>query len=85
MGEEKKRDQGTEGGPPKPIPVIDARIGDEEQNGKQEGKRKNREWVPKPATQDHSVASYDAQRSYGEPILFTSPAHRGYIYYYYFY
>ena len=55
---------------------------DEEQNGKQKKEReRNRERVPNPSTQDHSVASYDAQESYGEPILFTSPAHRGiYIY-----
>ena len=78
MREVKERDRGIEGGPLKPIPGIDARIGDEEQNGKQKKeKERNKERVPNPATQDHSVASYDAQGSYGEPILFTSPAHRG--------
>ena len=42
--------------------AIDAVIGDEEQNGKH--KRKiNKEWVPNPATLDHSVASYDAKGS----------------------
>ena len=36
-----------------------------------EQKERNWEWVPNPATLDHSVASYDAQGSYGEPIIFT--------------
>ena len=44
---------------------------------RREQKERNREQVPNSATLDHSVASYDAQGSYGEPILFTSPAHRG--------
>ena len=47
------------------------RIGDEEQNGKQENKNKETgSEFPNPATLDHSVA-YDAQGSHGEPILFT--------------
>ena len=33
-------------------------------------KERNREWVPNPATLDHSVTSYDKQGSYGEPFLF---------------
>ena len=54
--------------------TIDALIGDEEKNIKQKKeKERNREQVPNPATLDYSVASYDAQGSYGEPILFTSP------------
>ena len=56
-----------------------ALIVDEEQNGKRKRKKRNREWYPNPATLDYSVASYDMQESYGEPILFTSPAHRGRI------
>ena len=46
MGEErrKKRDRGTEGGPPKPIPDIDAPIGDEEQNGKEKKVVKSFKW-----------------------------------------
>ena len=41
-----------------------------------EQKERNREQVPNPATQDHSVTSYDVQGSYGE-TSFYPPAHRG--------
>ena len=47
---------------------------DEEQNGKQKKKKETGSGSP---TQDHSVTTYDAQGSYGEPILFTFPAHMG--------
>ena len=58
---------------PTPSRATDALIGDEEQNGKQKKlkKKRNRGRVPIPATLDHSVASYDAQKSYDEPIRFT--------------
>ena len=47
--EEKERDRGTEGGPPKPIPGMDAQIGNKEKNGKQKmEKERNREQVPNP-------------------------------------
>ena len=52
--------------PPTPARTSDALIGDEEHNGHQ--KKKNREWVPNPATLDHWVASYDAQGRYGGAI-----------------
>ena len=52
--------------------AIDALIGDEGQNGKRKKKNKEAERVPNPDTLDHSVASYDVQGSYDEPILFTS-------------
>ena len=40
-------------------------------NEKQEKEQKERktERAPNPATLDHSVAFYDGQGSYGEPIL----------------
>ena len=47
---------------------------------RREQKERNGERVPNPATLDNSVASYDVQGSYGEPVLVTPPAHRGYIY-----
>ena len=50
--------------PPTPTRAIDALIGDEEQNEEQ-----NKERTPNPATLDHSVASYNPQGSWGEPIL----------------
>ena len=51
----------------------DALIGDEEKNGKQKRtKRKKRGLGFLPTTLDHSVASYDAQGSYGEPIIYPS-------------
>ena len=37
---------------------------------RREQKERNREWVRNPSTLDHSVASYDAQGSDIEPILF---------------
>ena len=40
---------------------------------RREQKERSREQVPSPATLEHSVASYDAQGLYSEPILFTSP------------
>ena len=51
--------------------AIDVFIRDEEPNGKQKKRKRNREWVPNPATLDHSFTSYDVQGSYGEPMLFT--------------
>ena len=54
---------------PTPSQTIDVLTGDEEQNRKQKRRKRNRERVPNPAILDHSVASYDAQGSYGEPIL----------------
>ena len=54
--------------------AIDAPIVDEEQNGKQKEKERNRERVPNPVTQDNLVSFYNTQGSYGEPILFTSLA-----------
>ena len=53
--------------PPTPTQLIDALIGDEEQNRKQERKRHNL------GTLDHAVASYDPQGSYGELILLIPP------------
>ena len=38
--------------PSTPFSVTDALIGEEEQNGKQENKKKNRKRVPNPATLD---------------------------------
>ena len=38
---------------------------------KREQKERNRERFPNPANLAHSVVSYDAQGSYGEPIIFT--------------
>ena len=59
--------------PRTPSRVIDALIGDEEQTGKKEReKRKKKERHPNPATLEPSVASYDPQGSYGEPIFFTT-------------
>ena len=59
--------------------ATNALIGDEEQNGKQKRTKETRNGPPNPAIMDHSVAFYDAQRSCGNPILFTHPtqAHRG--------
>ena len=63
MGEErrKERDRGTEG-----------------MKNRTENRRRKKNWerATNPATKDHSVTSYDAQGSYGETTLFTSPAHR---------
>ena len=53
--------RGIEGETPNPIPATDALIGDEEQNGKQ--KERNRERVPNPPTLDHLVAYYNVQGS----------------------
>ena len=51
--------------------ATDALIGGEEQDGNRREQREiNREWFLNPATLYHSVASYDAQGSYGEPYLF---------------
>ena len=55
---------------PTPSQATDALTGDEEQNGKQKRAKRNRERVPNPATLLPSVASYNAQGSYGKPILF---------------
>ena len=53
-----------------PILAIDVLIGDKEQMGKRrENKERNKEQVSNPATLDPSVASYDLQGSYDEPIL----------------
>ena len=70
--EEKERDQGTEGKTPNPTlgNWCTHRGWRTEQK-----KKKKQEWVPNPATLDHSVASYNVKGSYGEPILF-NPAHR---------
>ena len=67
---------------PTPSHATDVLTGDDEQNGKQKRtKRKKQGVVPNPATLDHSVASYDAQGSYGEPIHFNPPpSTQGYIY-----
>ena len=47
---------------------------------RREQKERNRERVPNAATMDHLVASYDAQGSYVEPIIFISRHTGGYIY-----
>ena len=59
---EEERDRGTEN---------DAFIGDEEQRKTEQRKKLE----PNPATLDHSVASYDPQESYGEPIFNLSQAY----------
>ena len=46
---------------PTPSQATDALIGDEEQNGKQENKIKEKERIQNPTTLDHSVTPYDAQ------------------------
>ena len=76
--EEKKGVEVQKGKPPAPTRAINALIGEEEQNEKQkkEQKERNRERAPNPAALDYSVASYDPQGSYGEPILLTTQAHR---------
>ena len=51
---------------PTPSRTNDALIGDEEQNGKRENKKKETEQIQNPATLDHSFATHDAQGSYGE-------------------
>ena len=57
---------------------TNAKKGDEKERTKKKGievqrekKERNREWVPIPATLDHSVGLNDAQGSYGKPILFS--------------
>ena len=73
--------------PPTSSQATDVLMGDEEQNRKQkeELKGRNRELVLNPAILNHSVASYDVQGSYGEPILFTPSAQKGvYIYIFFF-
>ena len=52
---------------------------------RREHKERNRRRVPYTTILDHSDDSYDVQGSYGEPIIFTSPAHRGIIIYIYMY
>ena len=87
MREGRRKGKGSRhrGRTPKPILGINVHIGNEEKNGKHK-KEKERNWerVPNPATQEHSFASYDMQGSYSEPILLTSPAHRGKDIYIYF-
>ena len=58
-----------------PTPVTDALIGGEEQSVKKrrENKERNEEWAFDSAILDPSVASYDPQGSYGEPILLPLP------------
>ena len=57
---------------PTPSQATDVLTGDEEQNGKQKRtKRKKQRASPQSSYPGHSVTSYDAQGSYGEPILFT--------------
>ena len=51
---EGKKDRGTEG----VTPAIDALIGDEEQNEKQEEKERNRAWVLNLVPLEPSVATY---------------------------
>ena len=61
MGEERRKGKGLRhrGQTPKPILGIDAHIGDEEQNEKQnKEKERNREWVPNSATQDLYIYIY---------------------------
>ena len=62
---------------PTSIPEIDALIGEEEQMEKRREKKKNRERISNPATLEPSVASYDPQESYNEPILVTPPGPQG--------
>ena len=70
--------------PPTPTRAIDALIGDEEQNEKQE-KERNRMRGPNPITLGPSVVSYDIQVSHGEPILLIPDPQGGfYIYIYMF-
>ena len=61
---EQKKIEAQRAKPRTPIPATDALIGDEGQTGK-----RNKELVSTPNTLDPSVASYDPQGSYGEPIL----------------
>ena len=51
----------------------DALIRDEEQTVKSENKELNRERTSSPAILDHSVAFYDQQGLYSEPILYPPP------------
>ena len=65
--------------PPSLSRATNALIGNEEQKGKQmKEKKKNREQVPSLATLYYSVASYNAQGSYGESILLTPSGPQGY-------
>ena len=72
MSEEKERDRGTEGEIPAPI----HRGWRSEKKTEERKTERNSQRVPNPATLEHSVASYDAQGSYGEPIRFTHPVYR---------
>ena len=63
-----------------PIPswAFVALIGDEDRKEKQKRTKREKQGAgAQPSYLDHSFSSYDVQESYGEPILFTSPAHRG--------
>ena len=74
--EKKERDQGTSR-------AIDPLRGRRAKWKTEGNKKKETRAIPKPATLNYSVASYDAHGTYGEPILFTlSPGPQGenYIY-----
>ena len=64
---------------PTPSWSIDALMGYEEQSGKQNKKKKNSEWIPKPATLVYGVACYGPHGSNSGPIL-KPPTQRGIIY-----
>ena len=74
---EKKKGSRYRGRNPTSIPVNDALIGEEEQTGKKEREQRNRKQVSNSTTLDPSVASYDPQGSYGEPIFVIPPTQRG--------
>ena len=60
----RKRTKAQRAKPSTQSQAIDAHIGDEERI-----KERKTERYPNPATQDHTVASYDLRGSCGEPIL----------------
>ena len=68
---EEKRYRDTEGETSFPSWAIDALMWEEEQmcGKKEEDTERNREWPYNLATLNHSVASYDQQRSHGKAIL----------------
>ena len=67
--------------PRTPTLAFDALIGDGEQTGKKrENKERNWGRISNITTLDPSVASYDPQEPYGEPILLTPGPQKGIFY-----
>ena len=77
--EEKERDRTTEGETPNPIPGNwCTHWGWRAERKTEENKKKETgSGSPNPGTLEHSVASYDAQGPYDEPIIFISGPHGG--------